>query len=119
GIEIAVFDAGTVLSDHLEFRNLTSQSTTRITDLENGAQSLSSHASSVSGLIAAEGYYNFDNVNNASKGVLPKALIKHAGYAQTVNGDRFTKLLLYNKLISNHSYGANNGWTDSALSSLG
>jgi len=119
GIEIAVFDAGSVLPSHLEFRGVPNQQISRVHDLENGVQPLSSHASSVSGLIAAEGYYDFNEIDGASKGALPKALIKHAGFAQTVNGDRFTKLLQYNKLISNHSYAANNGWTDSALSSLG
>src|SRR5690606_378724 len=71
------------------------------------------------GLIAAEGVYDFEGINSASKGVLPKTLIKHAGFALTVNGDRFTKMLLYNVYISNHSYSSNNGWIYGALSSLG
>lgn len=116
GVEIAVYDAGKVLSEHNEFRPLPEL---RVIDLESNALGLSTHATAVSGLIAAEGYYDFSGIDTASKGVLPKAIIKHAGFAQTVNGDRFSKMLLYNNYISNHSYATNNGWTYGTLSSLG
>jgi len=115
-IEIAIYDAGKVLSNHNEFRPLPN---IRVFDLEPNALGLNTHSTAVSGLIAAEGFYNFDEINTASKGVLPKAIIKHAGFAQTINGDRFTKMLLYNNYISNHSYSTNNGWTYGTLSSLG
>lgn len=115
-VEVAIYDAGKVFSDHNEFRPLTG---IRVFDLESNALGLSTHATAVSGLIAAEGFYDFSGIDSASKGVLPKATIKHAGFVQTINGDRFSKMLLYNNYISNHSYSANNGWTYGALSSLG
>lgn len=115
-IEIAIYDQGKVYSDHNEFRPLPDL---RIFDLEPNTLSLSPHTTAVCGIIGAEGYYNYNGINSASKGVLPKSIIKHAGFSQTVNGDRFSKMILFNNYISNHSYSTNNGWTYGTLSSLG
>lgn len=115
-IEIAIYDAGKVFSEHNEFRPLPE---VRIFDLEPNVLGLSTHTTAVSGLIGAEGYYNFNGITSASKGVLPKAIIKHAVFSQTENGDRFSKMILFNNFISNHSYSTNNGWTYGSLSSLG
>lgn len=115
GVEVFVFDAGKVLASHDEFNS----ANPRIVDLENGSLGLSVHSTAVSGIIGAEGVYDFAGVNAASKGVLPEATIKHAGFSQTVNGDRFTKMLAYDAFISNHSYSSNNGWTNDVLSNLG
>jgi len=115
-IEITIYDAGKVFSDHNELRPLPEL---RVFDLESNALGLSTHATAVSGLIAAEGFYDYNGINTASKGVLPKAVIKHAGFAQTINGDRFSKMLTNNSYISNHSYSTNNGWIYGTFSSLG
>jgi len=119
---IGVFDGGRVQDTHGEFRDTAIPNGSRIVDLENGAQGFSSHATAVSGIIGAEGRYTYQSspINGITKGVLPKAVIKHAGFANTTNGNRFTKLLNYNIFITNHSYGVNNGWsqenaTDGAL----
>lgn len=118
-ISIAIFDGGTVLYNHNEFRDLANPGQFRIIDLENGAQGLSSHATSVAGFIMGEGRGTVFNIPNIAKGVLPKAVVKHAGFADTSNGNRFTKILEYGEYISNHSYGVNNGWSYDSAGSLG
>lgn len=110
-MSITIFDGGTILNNHVEYRDIDNPGTYRVVDLENGAQSLSSHATAVGGFIVAEGKYDVYNLVKPAKGVLPKAIVKHAGFANTTNGNRFTKILEYNEFISNHSYGVNNGWS--------
>jgi len=117
GMSIAIFDGGTVLATHGEFRDLTNSGMSRIVDLENGAQQNSSHATSVSGFIAAEGRYTYYSIPSVAKGVLPKAIVKHAGFSDTNNGNRYSKILEYGEYISNHSYGINNGWSKETATS--
>ena len=116
-MSIAIFDGGTVLATHGEFRDLANAGMSRIIDLENGAQQNSSHATNVAGFIAAEGRYTFFTIPGVAKGVLPKATVKHAGYSDTANGDRFSKIVEYGEYISNHSYGVNNGWSKETATS--
>ena len=116
-MSITIFDGGTVLASHVEFRDTENAGANRIIDLENGAQAKSSHATAVSGFIAAEGRYDMFELPKPAKGVLPKATVKHAGFAATINGDRFSKILEYNEYISNHSYGVNNGWSQESATS--
>ena len=111
-MEIAIYDGGKVLADHHEFRDISNPGQNRIIDMEAGEQDFHFHATAVSGFIAAEGRYSIANVPSGAKGVLPKAVVKHAGFADTSNGDVFTKILMNNEYISNHSYGVNNGWVD-------
>lgn len=117
GITILVMDGGKVQADHGEFREGTSPTLNRITDLETVAQSYSAHATAVSGFIAAEGRYNLKPVDypnipsQFAKGVLPKAKIKHYGFAQTADGSNFQKIIKANENLSNHSYGVNLGWS--------
>lgn len=118
-MSIAIFDGGKVLPNHNEFRDLDNAGQFRIIDLENGAQGLSSHATSVSGFIMGEGRGTVYAIPNVAKGVLPKATLKHAGFADTSNGNRYTKILEYNEYISNHSYGINNGWSYDSAGALG
>lgn len=118
---IGIFDGGTVLNNHNEFRDKSNQGKFRIVDLENGLQALSPHATNVSGFIAAEGRATLiltnsttgkkDTIASTAKGVLPLATINHAGFSTTTNGDIFEKILKFNKYISNHSYGINYGWS--------
>ena len=114
---ITIFDGGKILSNHIEFRDTENEGLSRIVDLENGAQGLNSHATAVGGFIGAEGRGTVISIPNVAKGVLPKATIKHAGFATTSNGDRFTKILEFNEFISNHSYGVNNGWSQESATS--
>ncbi|WP_313377015.1 S8 family peptidase [Chishuiella sp.] len=126
---IGIFDGGTVLNNHNEFRDKSNQGKFRIVDLENGLQALSAHATSVSGFIAAEGRATLiltsnatgakDTIVSAAKGVLPLATINHAGFSTTTNGDIFEKILKFNKYISNHSYGINYGWGYNATGTKG
>ncbi|WP_322971185.1 S8 family peptidase [Faecalibacter sp. LW9] len=118
-MSIAIFDGGKVLPNHNEFKDLDNTGQFRVIDLENGAQGLSDHATSVAGFIIAEGGSRVFTIPNAAKGVLPKAIVKHAGFADTSNGNRFTKILEYGEYISNHSYGVNNGWSYNASGSRG
>lgn len=112
---ISIFDGGKVFNTHNEFKDLENEGSYRINDLENGAQALSSHATSVSSLIAAQGVANVNYgggpITNAAKGILPKAFINHAGFATTVNGSVYNKILEFADPISNHSYGVNYGWS--------
>ena len=110
-MQIAIFDGGKVKETHRDFRISATDSGNRIVDLENGAQALSSHATSVAGFIAAEGVGASLGIQNVAKGVLPKAVVKHAGFASTTNGSVFQKIVNYNEPISNHSYGVNSGWS--------
>ena len=110
-MEIGVFDGGKVRATNREFRNPDNHSENRIIDLENGAQAISSHATNVSGFIAAEGIGSRIGVSNITKGVLPKAIIKHAGYSTTSNGTVYQKIANAGVEISNHSYGVNSGWS--------
>ena len=118
-MSIAIFDGGKVLPNHNEFRDLENAGQFRVVDLENGAQGLSSHATAVAGFIMGEGRGTVFSTPNVAKGVLPKAVVKHAGYAETSNGNRFTKILEYGEYISNHSYGVNNGWAYDGAGSQG
>ena len=118
-MSIAIFDGGKVLPNHNEFRDLENAGQFRVVDLENGAQGLSSHATAVAGFIMGEGRGTVFSTPNVAKGVLPKAVVKHAGYAETSNGNRFTKILEYGEYISNHSYGVNNGWAYDGSGSQG
>jgi hypothetical protein len=110
-MQIGIYDGGKVKETHRDFRISASDSGNRVVDLENGAQALSSHATSVAGFIAAEGVGASAGTSNAARGVLPKAIIKHAGFASTSNGTVYQKIVNYNEAISNHSYGVNSGWS--------
>lgn len=116
---IAIYDGGKVKETHRDFRISATDTGNRIYDLENGAQTLSSHATSVAGFIAAEGVGSSAGVQNVARGVLPKAIVKHAGFATTANGNVYNKIIDYEIPISNHSYGVNSGWSNKTPASDG
>lgn len=107
GMEVTIYDGGKVNANHRDFV-ITEGS--RVVDLENGAQAVHSHATSVAGLLAGNGAGFILGVRGLSTGVLPNAVIKHAGFATTVNGNVYNKIVNYDEKISNHSYGVNSGW---------
>ncbi|GGF08858.1 Por secretion system C-terminal sorting domain-containing protein [Chishuiella changwenlii] len=120
-MEITIFDGGRILSTHQEFRDLDNPDQNRITDLENGAQELNSHAIFVAGVIAGEGFVDVTLTDSQTgeqiqtphiaKGVLPKTKISSAGY-NDINGlNVHQKILSFGKHISNHSYAAELGWS--------
>ena len=118
-MELTIYDGGRVAANHQEFRVSPESTVSRISDLENGAQGISTHATSVAGFIASGGFYNLTSTNDdgsqvtyqqGTKGVLPKARISSAGFS-TVNGlSVHQKITQFAKPISNHSYGSNVGW---------
>jgi hypothetical protein len=118
-MELTIYDGGRIAPDHQEFKLIANSPTSRVSDLESGAQGISTHATSVAGFIAAGGFYNITSTNNdgsqvtyqqGTKGVLPKARISSAGFS-TVNGlSVHQKITQFAKPISNHSYGSNVGW---------
>ena len=108
-ISILVVDGGIAFGEHIEFKDVDYGKFSRIYDLENGASSYSSHATSVSSFIGAVGGVTFSS-DITSKGVLPKAKILNYDFHETSNGDVFKKIVLANQNISNHSYGINVGW---------
>jgi len=106
GITILVMDGGRVFNEHKEF------TPSRIINLENNNNSYSSHATSVTGLITAQGIANFEipYLSSGARGVLPKSNIKSNSFLTTNNTNNVQKLLKANENISNHSYGVNLGW---------
>lgn len=120
-MEITIFDGGAPLTTHVEFSDKENSGKSRVSDLENGAESISNHSTAVSGFIAAEGVNTItqtDNVTgtvtatfpNGAKGVLPNARVTTAGFKTVNDLTIFEKLLNFDKYISNHSYGTNLGW---------
>lgn len=107
GMEVTIYDGGKINATHRDF--VISEGS-RIVDLENGAQPVHSHATSVAGLLGGNGAGFILGVRGLSTGVLPNAVIKHAGFSTTVNGNVYNKIVQYDEKISNHSYGVNPGW---------
>ena len=88
-MELTIYDGGRIAPEHHEFKLVANSPTSRVSDLENGAQGISTHATSVAGFIAAGGFYDLVTTNEdtdekivysqATKGVLPKARVSSAG----------------------------------------
>lgn len=98
GIEVLSFDLGLPRLSHREFSG-------RVKSLEGDDFSKTSHATQVAGVLIASGK------NPRYKGVLPQANLGALSYQNTALGDRFTKMNSFSgRVISNHSYGTNNGW---------
>jgi len=121
-MEVAVFDGGRALATHEDF---TTNGASRIVDLESNLATpltISSHATAVSGLIAANGLKNITLnsvvIPNASRGVVPNAIVKTASFQDTTNGNNYEKIVNYQIPISNHSYGVNYGWFFSTPNNL-
>jgi PKD repeat protein len=98
---LGVWDAGAVLSGHQEF---TKSGNSRITQKDN-ATSISTHATHVSGTIAATG------INTKAKGMAPNTTI-HA-YDWSNDAAEMAAAAAEGMLISNHSYGYTYGWSGS------
>lgn len=98
---IGVWDAGAVLSNHQEFTN---GGNSRITQKDN-ATSVSTHATHVSGTIAASG------INSRAKGMAHNTKI-HA-YDWSNDAAEMAAAAADGMLISNHSYGYTYGWSGS------
>ncbi|MDL1913029.1 MAG: T9SS type A sorting domain-containing protein [Bergeyella sp.] len=100
-IRILLMDAGNVFDGHQEFKNKGS----RIFYWDNTANRISSHSTSVAGMIGAKG------INLDAKGVLENVTLDTYTYRTSNNKDSFSKLATApNVNISNHSYGTDLGW---------
>ena len=119
-MELTIYDGGRVNYEHQEFSVGLQTVGSRISDLENAAEDISSHATSVAGFIASGGFYNLSTTGSdgtstiytqGAKGVLPKARISSAGFAKVNGLSVHQKITAFKKPISNHSYGSNVGWS--------
>ncbi len=118
GVKITIFDEGRVHDTHEQF------STGRAVNQEASTLTKSAHTTNVTGVIAgngvATGTFNQSSVaypKANAKGVLPQATTDNYLFSTTALGDKFEKLSSISDLnISNHSYGANNGWNRSGSS---
>lgn len=112
GVKITIFDEGRVHDTH---EQLTSA---RAVNKEASSLAKSAHTTNVTGIIigngAATGTFNQSNATYQkanAKGVLPQGTTDNYLYGTTALGNNFEKLSTLPGLnISNHSYGANNGW---------
>lgn len=96
---VGVWDAGAVLSSHQEFTN---GAVSRIVQKDN-ATALSTHATHVTGTIAAKG------VNTRAKGMAPNTRI--FAYDWSNDAAEMASAAADGMLISNHSYGYTYGWS--------
>ncbi|MPT32755.1 MAG: T9SS type A sorting domain-containing protein [Chryseobacterium sp.] len=112
GVKITVFDEGRVHDTHEQF------TTSRAVNKEASTLAKSAHTTNVTGVIIGNGTATGNFTQNSvpypkanAKGVLPQATTDNYLFSTTALGDKFEKLTSLSDLnISNHSYGANNGW---------
>lgn len=112
GIKITIFDEGRVHDTHEQL------ATGRTINKEASTIAKSAHTTNVTGIIAGNGAATGTFTQNSAtyqkanaKGVLPQATTDNYLYTLTALGNNFEKLTTLPGLnISNHSYGANNGW---------
>lgn len=112
GVKITIFDEGRVHDTHEQF------STGRAVNKEASTLAKSAHTTNVTGVIVGNGTATGTFTQNSvsypkanAKGVLPQATTDNYLFSTTALGDKFEKLSSISDLnISNHSYGANNGW---------
>lgn len=96
--KLAMWDGGKVRTTHVEFTTGTAGS--RVTPADN-ANTLSSHATHVAGIMIAAG------VNPLVKGMAYGANLRSYDFNQDVSE---MSAAAANLLVSNHSYGSNAGW---------
>ncbi len=105
GIEILVMDGGRVFETHDAFKNPDDSSTPRVFNRESATETISDHATNVTGIILGKG------ATASTYGVLTNAKSVNYLFADTALGNNFQKLATApNVNISNHSYGVNLGW---------
>jgi len=112
GVKITIFDEGRAHDTHEQF------TTGRVVNKEVSTLAKSSHTTNMNGIIlgngTATGTFTQSSVvypKANAKGVLPQATTDNYLFTATALGNNFEKLSTLADLnISNHSYGANNGW---------
>jgi hypothetical protein len=112
GVKITIFDEGRVHETHEQF------TTNRVVNKEASTLAKSAHTTNVTGIIVGNGTATGTFTQSSvaypkanAKGVLPQAITDNYLFSTTALGDKFEKLSSLSELnISNHSYGANNGW---------
>jgi len=112
GVRITIFDEGRAHDTHEQF------TTGRVVNKEASTLARSSHTTNMNGIIlgngTATGNFTQSSVSYPkanAKGVLPQATADNYLFTATALGNNFEKLSTLPDLnISNHSYGANNGW---------
>lgn len=116
GIKIAVFDGGRAYEKHDDFGGATS---TRINNKETASVLYDSHATTVTGIIGAQGHAlssSNGSITGNTKGIIPFATFDNYSFedttlkGETEEKDIFQKILGALPNISNHSYGITNGW---------
>lgn len=118
GINILVMDGGRAHNTHQEFGGDTN-GPNKVVNMEPETVAKSSHATNVTGIIAASGNYsgtitwNDATTSNVAdvKGAIKNATTTNLAFSTTDLGNNYQKLEAYGQNISNHSYGINLGWT--------
>ncbi|MBP2615961.1 S8 family peptidase [Chryseobacterium jejuense] len=130
GIKFTIFDGssipgtpGRVFDGHVFFNNATG----RISNKEATTLIYGDHATSVAGFIGARNYPYTVTLNNGTtravnfKGIAPNSTIDAYAFLQTTLPGETSPSTIFQKIIkaqpniSNHSYGANYGWSEGAV----
>lgn len=121
-IKYTVFDGGRAFAGHVLFDNMPN----RITNKEASTMAYSAHATAVSSFIGSKNFpYTFQLQGGGThtvnfKGIAPNSTFDNYAFATTtLPGEStpknvFQKIILAQPKISNHSYGVNSGWTETA-----
>lgn len=115
----SVNEAARVYADHVLFNNAPN----RISNKEATSLIYGDHATAVASFIGARDYpYTFPSGKQVNcKGIAPESTIDaYAFLATTLPGESssstvFQKILKAQPIISNHSYGTNNGWREAEI----
>ncbi|WP_292009184.1 S8 family peptidase [Chryseobacterium sp.] len=120
GIKYTVFDGGRIYETHPVFDNATN----RITNKEAATNAYSSHATGVASIIGgrAQGLSQSDSNGNVvatgnTKGIAINSTMDSYRFAtttlpgNTATSTVFSKILIAQPKLSNHSYGTNPGWS--------
>lgn len=115
-IKFTVFDGGRIFGGHTLFDNAPN----RITNMEANTMNYSAHATNVAGFIGAKPANLSGGGNNYNpKGIAMNSTMDSYSFQTTTlpgsasTSTVFQKILTAQPKISNHSYGTNQGWTDS------
>lgn len=123
-IKYTVFDGGRAFGGHVFFNNASN----RVTNKEASTMNYSAHATAVTSFIGARDYpYTLNFTNGTSRTTNFRGIAQNATFdnysfrTTTLPGNSststiFQKILTAQPKISNHSYGANTGWTDTVVS---
>ncbi|RMZ61216.1 T9SS C-terminal target domain-containing protein [Chryseobacterium nematophagum] len=120
GIKYTVFDGGRVYESHTAFNNLPN----RIINKEDDLVDYDPHATAVSGFIGSKSIVetatdpdNNQPLTTNAKGIAENSLIDSYTFESTIlpgdvsQKDVFQKIMTAQAKISNHSYGADLGWS--------